>query len=232
MWRKLETAAVPQPVNDKYRSDAKEWKCTCPSFAINRFLICKHLVQQVHRVPVVFFWEVKRRRTAPYWQHPSLGVIHDGDEDDNDDEDASSDLGEVAEIGGCVPGAPDLVDGEEHDEVSEFQEEDDDQEEDDEQEEGAGDDELQTFEEEMAEIRSVVSEFARGLEFQVQFRDHRFLHALKREGSCFLRMARGALKKESRLRGTRGQNATTWESSSTNGVMFYRARPAVIDQNT
>ncbi|KAI9103368.1 hypothetical protein DFS34DRAFT_573068, partial [Phlyctochytrium arcticum] len=72
--------------------------------------------------------------------------------------------------------------------------------------------------EEMAEICSVVLESARGLEYQVQFRDHRFLQAPKQEGATFFRMARGALKKESRLQGTRGQTATTWESSSTSGV--------------
>ncbi|KAI9104887.1 hypothetical protein DFS34DRAFT_573088, partial [Phlyctochytrium arcticum] len=209
MWRKLETTAVPQPTNDKYQPDAHLWKCTCPSFVINRFLICKHLVQRVHRVPVVFFWEVKRRRTAPYWQHPSLRVIYDDvDDDDNDEENGEglSDVRDAADEGGCIPDAEDHADDEDDDQ-------DDDEESDSAQEE------------EMTEICRIVSEFARGLEYHVQFRDHRMLSALKREGASFLRMARGALKKES----TRGRNATTWDSTATNGVMFYRARPSVTD---
>ncbi|KAI9090067.1 hypothetical protein DFS34DRAFT_585337 [Phlyctochytrium arcticum] len=232
MWRKLETTAVPQPTNDKYQPDAHLWKCTCPSFVINRFLICKHLVQRVHRVPVVFFWEVKRRRTAPYWQHPSLRVIYDDvDDDDNDEENGEglSDVRDVADEGGCIPDAEDHADDEDDDQDDDDQ--DDDEESDSAQEEGEeddGDDNQQTFEEEMTEICRVVSEFARGLEYQVQFRDHRMLSALKREGASFLRMARGALKKES----TRGRNATTWDSTATNGVMFYRARPSVTDQDT
>ncbi|KAI9104550.1 hypothetical protein DFS34DRAFT_575813 [Phlyctochytrium arcticum] len=183
----------------------------------------------MRRVPVVFFWEVKRQRTAPYWKHPSLRVIHDDeedsdDDDDDDDEGGPGDVEGVAEAGGCALDAEDPADGEDDDEeTSDWEQE--------ELEDGDPNDCHQTFEEEMTEICKVLSEFGRGLEFQVQFRDYRMLQALKREGATFLRMARGALQKENRLRGTRGRNATTWELSS-NGVMFYRARPPVIDENT
>jgi hypothetical protein len=60
------------PLNEKYRPDAHRWVCTCPCFAISRFLICKHLVQAVQPVPPVFFLEAKRNRTTPFWVHHSL----------------------------------------------------------------------------------------------------------------------------------------------------------------
>jgi hypothetical protein len=51
--------------------------CTCPSLPISRFLLCKHVVQGVAPVPPVFFLEVKRQRTAPFWVHPSLHPLTD-----------------------------------------------------------------------------------------------------------------------------------------------------------
>jgi hypothetical protein len=51
--------------------------CTCPSLPISRFLLCKHVVQGVTPVPPVFFLEVKRQRTAPFWVHPSLHPLTD-----------------------------------------------------------------------------------------------------------------------------------------------------------
>ncbi|KAI9103345.1 hypothetical protein DFS34DRAFT_576741 [Phlyctochytrium arcticum] len=218
----MERTAVPQPINEHYRPDAKAWKCTCPSFAINRFLICKHLVQLVHPVPVTFFWEVSRRRTAPYWQHPTLRVIHDEDDDDSDNEGGSGETEEAAEVGGCVP------DEENHTEDAE-EDEDSDSEVENEGDVSDGDDRRQTLEEEMGEIRDEIADFLRGLEFQTQFCDHRFLQALKNEGASFLKLVRGALQKEKRLQGTRGQNATTWNPSSTNRIMFYRPQ---TDQDT
>ncbi|KAJ7208035.1 hypothetical protein GGX14DRAFT_567335 [Mycena pura] len=72
-WRSAET----RPVNksreeDVYRPDPVRWVCTCPAFLVNRFLICKHLVQSVHRVPTRFFQQAKRNRTTPFWKHPDL----------------------------------------------------------------------------------------------------------------------------------------------------------------
>jgi hypothetical protein len=60
------------PLNDKYRPDPHKWVCTCPAFARSRFLTCKHLIQAVQPVPPTFFLQVKRNRTLPFWQHPTL----------------------------------------------------------------------------------------------------------------------------------------------------------------
>ncbi|KAF8995536.1 hypothetical protein BDQ17DRAFT_1250535, partial [Cyathus striatus] len=43
--------------------------CTCLSFVTSRFLVCKHLIQGVHRVPAAFFNHAKCHRTTPFWKH-------------------------------------------------------------------------------------------------------------------------------------------------------------------
>lgn len=48
------------------------WVCTCPYFVTSRFLVCKHLVQSVGPVPAIFYLQVKRNRTTPFWLHPIL----------------------------------------------------------------------------------------------------------------------------------------------------------------
>jgi hypothetical protein len=86
------------PLNDAYRPDAKKWLCTCPFFVTSRFLICKHLVQRVHRVDPVFFLKAKRYRSVPFWRDEGLKLLDEGDEsltpidpntadEDTDDED-------------------------------------------------------------------------------------------------------------------------------------------------
>ncbi|KAJ6607050.1 hypothetical protein B0H10DRAFT_2073246 [Mycena sp. CBHHK59/15] len=86
VWRRLERTPITLPVNPAYRTDAKMMLCTCPHLATSRFLICKHTVQSVGRVPPVFFLEVKRRRTAPFWVHPTLRPLSDNGDVQNGDE--------------------------------------------------------------------------------------------------------------------------------------------------
>ena len=76
-WRKLETREITLPINDAYRPNGTKWTCTCPFFATSRFLICKHLIQSVHRVPATFFKEVKCHRSVPFWRHASLKDLDD-----------------------------------------------------------------------------------------------------------------------------------------------------------
>ncbi|KAJ7246826.1 hypothetical protein B0H12DRAFT_1220454 [Mycena haematopus] len=76
-WRRLEKTPITLPVDPAYKTDAKRMICTCPSLAVSRFLLCKHVVQAFDPVPPVFFLEVKRQRTAPFWIHPSLQLLLD-----------------------------------------------------------------------------------------------------------------------------------------------------------
>lgn len=44
-WKKAKKTAITLPLNEKYHPDPHQWVCTCPQFVVDRFLICKHLVQ-------------------------------------------------------------------------------------------------------------------------------------------------------------------------------------------
>jgi hypothetical protein len=203
-WRKLERTPITLPVNPAYKTDAKKFLCTCPSLPTARFLICKHLVQGVVRVPPVFFLEVKRMRTAPFWVHPSLWPLSG---DDSAQDAASEDRGEEGNT--MTDALPDWDDDDDDDMVDTRKPE----------------DEQQTFLEAMDENIGLITEFAQGLKYQRQFRDQRMLQTLEREGASFLRLAKACLAKEKRLRSTRGSAPSTWDKS-TGSAMFYRARPA------
>ncbi|KAJ7934660.1 hypothetical protein B0H13DRAFT_2305445 [Mycena leptocephala] len=200
-WRRLERTSITLPVNPAYKTDAKKMLCTCPSLPTSRFLLCKHVVQGVKRVPPVFFLEVKRQRTAPFWVHPSLRPLSDKDATDAIPNDAVQET--------RLDALPDWDDDDDGDAVDTHKPE----------------DEGLTFVEAMDEEIDVILEFAKGLKFQRQFRDQRMLDSLQREGASFLRLARVCLGKEKRLRSTRGATPSTWDKSASS-AMFYRARPA------
>ena len=200
------------PLNDAYKPDAKRWVCTCPSFSINRFLLCKHLVQSVQAVPPVFFLEVTRQRTTPFWKHAALKLL-----DSNTSESTTN---------GNDEGIQRVEEGDENEpeEGSEGVGDDDDDDDDDEWAEMPLEVERQTFEESFNQKIVTMGEFLEGLKYQVQFRDHRMLKALEREGRSFLRLAEACLTKEK----SRGPAPTTW-GKSTSMAMFYRPRPSDVD---
>jgi hypothetical protein len=160
-WRKLETREITLPINDVYRPNATKWTFTCPYFVTSRFLLCKHLIHRVHRVPTTFFKEVKGHRSVPFWRHASLKVL--------DDEELNEQCANLAAA----------------------EEDYDDDLPDDEEEEEFGDDVEttggRTFNEELSDDIDLITEFLAGLEFQKQFRNQRFLNALRREGAGFFR---------------------------------------------
>ena len=203
------------PINDAYRPDAKKMVCTCPYLATSRFLICKHLVQSVHPVPPVFFLEAKRHRNAPFWRHPGLKPIDDGNIVEADGE-LHTDMRDEEAAAATSPG-------------EDIPSDDDDDDDDDLLDVGSKI--VQTFEESMKEKIAILREFLGGLEYQVQFRDGRMLQALERDGAALFRMAKACLSKERRMQSTRGETPTTWEQS-TSSAMFYRSRPARSDSNT
>lgn len=206
VWRRLERAAITLPVNPAYKTDVKKGLCTCPSLPTSRFLICKHVVQGVERVPPVFFLEVQRHRTAPFWVHPCLQPLSDDNQNGVPDDTASDN----------VPDATPDSDDDDDDLVDT----------------GKPEEDQLTFLEAMDENIDTILEFAQGLKFQRQFRDQRMLRALEREGASFLRLAKACLAKETRLRSTRGgATPSTWDRS-TSSAMFYRSRPARSDGST
>lgn len=216
IWRKLEKKPITIPLNDAYQPNVEKWICTCPAFAISRFLICKHLIQRMQRVPPIFFLEAERNRELPFWRHESLKPL----------EEYEADLTEI--VAGTTKGADENDIGDEHNEDEDEEEEED---EDDEDEEITHQHGGHTFEEALTEDIDLIVEFAKGLKYQLQFRDQRMLNALEREGASFLRLAKACMEKERRMNSTRGPTVSTWEKS-TNGAMFYRTRPTLVDQST
>ncbi|KAJ7909713.1 hypothetical protein B0H13DRAFT_2330062 [Mycena leptocephala] len=114
VWRWLEKAPITLPVNPAYKTDVKKFVCTCPSLPTARFLICKHLVQGVEHVPLVFFLEVKCQRTAPFWVHPSLRPLSDDSAQDASPEDVGVSL---TPADTTVDAAPDWDDDDDDDVV-------------------------------------------------------------------------------------------------------------------
>lgn len=179
--------------------------------------MCKHLVQMVHAVPAIFFLEAKRHRTTPFWQHPTLKPL----DDDEALHPGSNKTGTVADH--MLEGVHTATPGDIADEDDEGDDDDDD---DDVEEEafvsGAGG---LTFDEAMEDKIKLITDFADGLRYQVQFRDQRMLKGLERNSASFFRMASACLMKERRMKTTRGATLSTWEKS-TSEAMFYRTRSA------
>lgn len=198
IWQKLEKTPITIPLNDAYKTNVQKWICTCPSFAVSRFLVCKHLIQSIHHVPAIFFLEAKRYRESPFWRHSSLkpldeshaeGLQNPGpaENDENDEGTDNDDNGEERDDGAetCQDGC--------------------------------------TFEEIMLAEIDLIESFAKGLRYQIQFRDQRMLNTLQREGTSFLRLAKMCVDKERRMNSTRSPTVSTWEKA-TSAAMFYRTR--------
>ncbi|KAF5311025.1 hypothetical protein D9619_008106 [Psilocybe cf. subviscida] len=213
-WRKLETRETTLPANlDAYRPNTQKWVCTCPAFVTSRFLLCKHLVQLVRRVPPKFFLEVKRQRSTPFWEHRTLKP-KDAAECDGDNEGHSGDMSDDE-----LPYDDD--DDDDDDDMQGLDDEDDD---DDDVNDVVGRVEKGlTFNEALSADINLITDFLAGLQFQLQFRDHRFLRTLEREGAGFFRLASACLEKEKRARKRGGNTQPTWDKAAASS-MFYRPR--------
>ena len=213
-WKRCIKTPIRGDVDDKYRPDAHRWVCSCGNFVRSRFLLCKHLAQAVHPVPPVFFWEVKRRRSQPFWSHPALvplgpppKSLHSSpctnDEDvqrpraDSDMEiDSDSDSESVSS--GDEGSLPFIAIG-------------------------------KTCQEQMLERVELLEEFVRGLRYQIQFNDVRMLNIVEREGGSLFRLARSCLDREKRFNSTRTDAPTTYDRQTSN-AMFWRTRPLLRNE--
>lgn len=210
-WKKLAATPITMPLNDKYRPDTHKWVCTCPSFVRSRFLVCKHLIQAVRPVPPIFFLQVKRNWTSPFWQHLTLVPLEEnptapkpspyssvscddlsGDSTSDDEDNADDIVDTEATI--CA---------------------------------GEGG----TYHERMVTTIKTIRDFCDGLEYQLQFDDKRMLETLERDGAAFLRLAKACLSRERRMNTTRGSSPTTWEQGGAS-AMWYRTRPRSEDIGT
>ncbi|EDR07054.1 uncharacterized protein LACBIDRAFT_299387 [Laccaria bicolor S238N-H82] len=207
-WKKAMKKSVQEVLmKEKYCPDTERFVCTCPQFVISRFLICKHLVQSFQPVNPVFFLQVMRNRTTPFWSHPALIPLQT--------ESLDNDHAEMAEgVGPTEPIMDDDLDPAEDrfdDDAVDTRE-------------GIWESEQKTFKEEMDAHIQKIRDFADGLEYQISFQDRRFLKTLQKEGAGFFRLAENCLSREHRFNSSREASPTTWESSTAN-AMFYRTRP-------
>ena len=200
--------------------------CTCPQFIISHFLICKHLVQQFHPVDPIFFPQVTRNRSTPFWSHPTLKPLP-----------TAEDTGMMDSVDNAVPANSDdttspVEEPYERLNAAESEFDEDNFESDDEglvdTWEGGSENRQRTCKEELNEIIYLLRDFVGGLEHQVQFQDLRFLKTLEKEGAGLFRLARNCLSQERRLNSSRVASLTTWESSTAN-ALFYRSRPRCDD---
>ncbi|KAF5324409.1 hypothetical protein D9619_011185 [Psilocybe cf. subviscida] len=211
-WKKLEKRDITLPINDAYRPNVRKWICTCPAFVTSRFLICKHLIQLVDRVPPKFFLEVKRHRSTPFWRHENLKASNEVQGTEADARVRSDRTG--AE--GNMDDEDDFPFDEDEGDVSN------------DEEEMMGMVEGRTFTKALTDDIDLITEFLAGLKFQLEFRDQRFLNVLEKEGAGFLRLAKLCVEKENRMKRTTGAAPSTWDKSSLT-TMFYRPRPTGSD---
>jgi hypothetical protein len=164
-------------------------------------------LQKVHRVPPVFFLEVKRHWNTPFWRHDHLKAICADEEGIIEPVDNS--LGDELDDGADSEGDDDYDDN-----IIEMEER-----------EGG-----MTFEEAIKDEIAAIWEFANRLQHQIQFHDQRMLRQLQWEGAGFLRLAQACLHNEKRMRWVGGRMPAMWEKSTLN-TMYYCARPTPADQN-
>ncbi|KAF5324215.1 hypothetical protein D9619_011369 [Psilocybe cf. subviscida] len=208
-WRKNEMKETTLPSNsDAYCPNAQKWVCTCPAFVTSRFLMCKHLVQLVRCVPPRFFLKVKRRRSTPFWEHQSLRLKDTRECDSDDSEGQGGDL------------SNDDFPDDDDDDVRSLNDDEDD--EDDDVVVGRVEKGL-TFNEALSADINLITDFLAGLQFQAQFRDHRFLRTLEQEGAGFFRLTSACLEKEKRANKRGGNAQLTWDKTAASS-MFYRPR--------
>ncbi|KAI6004988.1 hypothetical protein EDC04DRAFT_2908091 [Pisolithus marmoratus] len=173
------------------------------------------VVQAMHPVSSTFFLEVQRNRTTPFWSHPTL-VPLDGSFSPLE----SSQLErEVARRGSI--GEREMSEGEE-----------------DEEPDGNMVDtaavvktDQRTFKECFSHLIANLRDFTSGLEYQIQFGDHRMLNTVEHEGASFIRLMENCLDRERRENSSHVRSPTTWDKTMAN-TMFYRSRPAVTEHGT
>ncbi|KAJ7577132.1 hypothetical protein C8J56DRAFT_1007246 [Mycena floridula] len=176
-WRCCETVAIELPINEQYQPNPHLWT--------------------FRRVTPLFFLEVKRSRTTPFWRHKDLVPLSPADGE-----------GAVVTAENCDVPIDERVgdEDEDSDDEADFQAT------------------QKTFLESMQDRISTLKSFADGLEYQLQFNDNRMLTTLEREGAALFRLAGNCLDREKRFNSSRHLAPATYERATSN-AMFWRPRP-------
>lgn len=65
----------------QYCTSVDNWTCSCPSFLLSRFLMCKHLICGANqrlgteRPTLAFFKKLRRHHTRPFYRMPGIHII-------------------------------------------------------------------------------------------------------------------------------------------------------------
>ena len=66
-FKKEQITLEKRDIKGNYITDTEKWICNCPSFLLNRFFLCKHLVQQSQfRITPKFFYQIQRQGKYPF----------------------------------------------------------------------------------------------------------------------------------------------------------------------
>lgn len=98
--------------NGQYRTALMNWTCSCPSFLVSRFLMCKHLIREankhlsIKKPSLAFYKKLRRCHTRPFYRIPGIHVIDPSASKKDQYEDITDD--QIAEVGSDAPSDLDL----------------------------------------------------------------------------------------------------------------------------
>ncbi|KAK1222705.1 hypothetical protein PQX77_014449 [Marasmius sp. AFHP31] len=159
-------------------------------------------------VPPEFFLEVKRNRTAPVWSHPSLVPLDDSELPELEPIPGKPES-EASETAGVSVDDGNSTDGNSTDDEYDYQAE---------VEQRLAKD--ATYQERMEHIIRDLHSFADSLQYQMQFRDERFLTRLELQRRGFMSMMQSCLERERRENSSRVTKPGTWDPNFSS-AMFY-----------
>ena len=165
-------------MKEKYHPDTKHFVCTCPQFVVSGFLIFKHLVQSFQPVNPIFFLQVMRNWTMPFWSNPALILLQtEGVEEDQMETEVVKSVGPTDPI---MDNDFDPTEDRFDDDAVDTRE-------------GIWEGEHKTLKEEMEAHIQKIRDFANGLKNQISFQDRCFLKTLQKEGVGFFQLAQNTL---------------------------------------
>jgi hypothetical protein len=221
-WKRCAVAPLTVREDNKYNPLPYRWVCTCPAFVTSRFLVCKHLVQLVHRVSPRFFQQVSRERSCPIWRHPELIPLAPPQPGDLEELVKSS----VTE-GTGIDSEMDVLDVDVLDDATSDSSLDSDAEVD----RPADSEEIDEEEERMKEIGQKMHDMALQLqdlasviEYNAQYTDRRALQVFTQKTKATLSLMKNIQKKEKLVRSHTAPNPPTFAPAFAE-LMFVRMRP-------
>lgn len=82
-WRQERLSQIREAFSSEpgtYRTCIVDWTCSCPSYLVSRFLLCKHLVREANallaandaRLSLRSFYDLRRERSIPFYRIPGV----------------------------------------------------------------------------------------------------------------------------------------------------------------